>query len=187
MGLCTVRSGLASLALGTVLGCGTRAGSSNEATLLEGRSNSSAASVLEVLDGESRSALARAPFAVLVFPQPWRSTVMSGAEGERWVAVRAEGDGVRLSLHGTDVAHADLSEEEVARIPTPSTRVRGGPAWLTLNEQIRSVAFHEGPVAWSLEVECDRPFEDPRCTGTEFALALAESLVTVQPNRERAR
>jgi hypothetical protein len=136
------------------------------------------------LDARSREALARAPFPVLLFPARLRSQVMT-AEGEPWAAVTATDDGLHLSLHGTDREHPVLRDEEVATLPSPSTMVRGGPAWVTLNEQIRSVAWHEGAVAWSLEVECDRPMDDPRCTEEELVLRLAEALERVEPGDAR--
>jgi hypothetical protein len=132
------------------------------------------------LDAPSREALARAPFPVLLFPARLQSQVIT-AEGEPWAAVTATDEGLHLSLHGTDREHPVLRDEEVATLPSPTTFVRGGPAWVTLNEQIRSVAWHEGAVAWSLEVECDRPMDDPRCTEEDFVLRLAETLERVAP------
>lgn len=132
------------------------------------------------LDAPSREALARAPFPVLLFPARLQSQVIT-AEGEPWAAVTTTDEGLHLSLHGTDREHPVLRDEEVATLPSPTTFVRGGPAWVTLNEQIRSIAWHEGAVAWSLEVECDRPMDDPRCTEEDFVLRLAETLELVEP------
>jgi len=184
------RAATAVATLAVLSGCGTAASDPAQASLAEPRSTSRAqtegstsASVpatVERLDSDSRAALARAAFPVLLFPARWTSQVMS-IEGQRWVAVAAHDDGLHVSLHGSDVAHPDLREDEVANLPTPTTLVRGTPAWITLNEQIRSAAWHEGAVAWSLEVECDRPFEDTRCTQEEFVLALAETLESVDP------
>ncbi len=160
-------------------GCGTAAGT--EPALLESHEERAASSSLvTALDGTSREALARASFPVLLFPARYRSQVIT-AEGEPWAAVNARDDGLHLSLHGTSREHPVLRDEEVANLPTPSTLVRGSPAWITLNEQIRSAAWHEGAIAWSLEVECDRPFEDTRCTEEDFVLRLAESLELVDP------
>jgi len=182
-------SAVATLAV-VLVGCGTAASDPAQASLAEPRSTSPSRSeaspstavpaAVGRLDAESRAALERAAFPVLLFPARWTSQVMS-IEGQRWVAVAAHDDGLHVSLHGSDVAHPDLREDEVANIPTPTTLVRGSPAWITLNEQIRSAAWHEGAVAWSLEVECDRPFEDTRCTEDEFVRALAETLESVDP------
>ena len=179
---------LVSLAL--LGGCATTASDPAQASLAEPGSSSRAQregstrtdlpATLRRLDADSRAALERAAFPVLLFPARWTSQVMS-IEGQRWVAVAAHDDGVHVSLHGSDVAHPDLRDDEVANLPTPTTMVRGSPAWITLNEQIRSAAWHEGAVAWSLEVECDRPFEDTRCTEVEFVLALAQTLESVDP------
>jgi hypothetical protein len=172
---------LAGVCLSIVVGCGSAAGS--EPTLLEAHDEREAprtSSLVTSLDATSHEALARASFPVLLFPARYRSQVIT-AEGEPWAAVNTTDDGLHLSLHGTSREHPVLSDEEVANLPTPRTLVRGGPAWVTLNEQIRSVAWHEGAIAWSLEVECARPFDDTRCTEEDFVLRLAESLERVDP------
>lgn len=164
-----------------VTACGTAAGT--EPALLESHDEREApptSRLVTALDPGSREALARASFPVLLFPARYRSQVIT-AEGEPWAAVNTTDDGVHLSLHGTSREHPVLRDEEVANLPTPTTLVRGSPAWVTLNEQIRSAAWHEGAIAWSLEVECDRPFEDTRCTEEDFVLRLAESLERVDP------
>jgi hypothetical protein len=168
--------------------CGSAEPDATEAHLVQGSAERPAArapgaalgATLGGLDAESREALARVPFPVLLLPARWSPRVMS-VEGQRWVAESAHQDGVHLALHGTDVAHPDLRDEEVANVPTPTTLVRGVPAWITLNEQVRSAAWNEGAVAWSLEVECERPFEDTRCTEDEFVRTLAEALEVVDP------
>ncbi|MBX7196888.1 MAG: hypothetical protein K1X94_32865 [Sandaracinaceae bacterium] len=163
-------------------GCGSTEDAA-ESALLEGHARSQPqprSIALEALDGPSREALARAAFPVLLFPSPHVSTVLS-QEGEPWVAVSTASDGVHLSLHGTSLEHPVLRDEEVANLPTPTTFVRGVPAWLTLNEQIRSAAWHEGAIAWTLEVECDRPMDDTRCTAEDYVMRLAETLELVDP------
>jgi hypothetical protein len=172
-------------ALVLTVGCGSAGQDAAEATLLVGddpapRTTPRASPLREDLDADSRAALARVPFRVLLLPARWSPRVMS-MEGQRWVAQTAHADGIHLSLHGTDVEHPDLREGEVENLPAPSTLVRGSPAWVTLNEQIRAISFHDGAVAWSLEVECDRPLDDTRCTEPGFALALAEQLEAVDP------
>ncbi|GAB4210835.1 MAG: hypothetical protein OHK0013_31950 [Sandaracinaceae bacterium] len=165
------------------VGCGSAGQDAAEATLLassDPQPAARAAAPRDDLDAESRAALARVPFRVLLLPARWSPRVMS-TEGQRWVAQTAHADGIHLSLHGTDVEHPDLRDGEVENLPVPSTLVRGVPAWVTLNEQIRAVSFHDGAVAWSLEVECDRPLDDTRCTEPGFALDLAEQLEAVEP------
>ena len=167
--------------LSILVGCGSAVGS--EPALLkssEQPETPASSSLVTSLDDVSREALARASFPVLLFPARYRSQVIT-AEGEPWAAVNATDDGLHLSLHGTSREHPVLRDEEIANLPTPRTMVRGGPAWVTLNEQIRGASWHEGAIAWSLEVECDRPFEDTRCTEEDFVLRLAESLERVDP------
>ena len=180
--------GVGALAASVVLfACGSTS-DATEGALLEDRrieasptpSETASAEAARRLDARSREALARAPFPVLLFPARLQSQVIT-AEGEPWAAVTATDDGLHLSLHGTDREHPVLRDDEVATLPSPSTFVRGSPAWVTLNEQIRSASWHEGTVAWSLEVECDRPMDDPRCTEEDFVLRLAETLELVEP------
>ncbi len=175
--------GSLSLALSCALaGCGTAGQDPAEATLLEGRAPTASvqSDALEALDASSRAVVQRTPFPVLLLPARWAPQVM-GQEGQRWIAQAAHQDGLHVSLHGSDVSHPDLRDEEVANLATPTTLVRGVPAWVTLNEQIRSVAWNEGRVAWSLEVECDRPFDDARCTEDRFVRTLAETLEAIEP------
>jgi hypothetical protein len=179
--------GLGFAASVAISACGSTS-DATESALLEDRrveasptpSATASSEAARQLDARSREALARAPFPVLLFPARLQSQVIT-AEGEPWAAVTATDDGLHLSLHGTDREHPVLRDEEVATLPSPTTFVRGGPAWVTLNEQIRSAAWHEGAVAWSLEVECDRPMDDPRCTEADFVLRLAETLERVEP------
>jgi len=101
------------------------------------------------------------------------ATVMSD---EHWVAVSAR-DGERtLSIHSTDVSHPAAGNEPA---PPRSARVRGRPATVTENEGIRSIAWEEDDVAYSLDVECARPHEDEACTGEAYVRELAEALVVL--------
>ena len=97
--------------------------------------------------------------------------------GPRFHAVSLRRDELTLSIHASDVVHAP--PEEGAEDSPPQYVVRGTDARLTVNEGIKSVAWSEGGAFYALEVECYRPFEDPRCTDDAFVLAQAESLVEV--------
>ena len=130
------------------------------------------------LPAASAAALASSPVAMLVLPEPYAagSVVTSGPH---WAALSFQGDGVTVSLHATDVSHDVLTAEELARLPAPEASVRGRPARIAVNELIRSVSWDEGPVSYSLEVECARPAEDRRCTEDRFLLELGAQLVEV--------
>ncbi|MCS6857899.1 MAG: hypothetical protein NZM37_09320 [Sandaracinaceae bacterium] len=136
------------------------------------------------LDEASRQALRQLTFPVLLFPSSYRFQVLA-TDGQPWVVVRAEGDGVFAVLHGSVLAYDALDAEERAQLPPPSHVVRGQPARLTTNEGIITIAWTEGGVSWSLDLECARPAVDPRCNDNRFILDLAEQLIRVDPRQSK--
>ena len=131
---------------------------------------------IALLAPEARAALAASPVPMLVLPAD-RARATTILTGERWAALHFRDDALTISLHATDVSHPVVGDDEVAHLPPPPDTVRGRPARVLFNEQIRSVAWEEGPVSYALEVECARPFEDTRCTEPDFVLELADALV----------
>lgn len=136
---------------------------------------------IALLAPEARAALAASPVPMLVLPadRARATTVLTGerSAGERWAALHFRDEALTISLHATDVSHPVVGDDEVAHLPPPPDTVRGRPARVLFNEQIRSVAWEEGPVSYALEVECARPFDDTRCTEPDFVLELADALV----------
>jgi hypothetical protein len=129
---------------------------------------------LEELDGASRQAALSSPVPVLLLPEGWRSTVMSG---RGFYAVSARDGELAVSIHASDVVH-HAGDGMQAPEPREHT-VRGRPARVLVNDGIRSVTWDEGRTSYVVEVECYRALEDPRCTEAAFVVALAESLVEV--------
>lgn len=124
--------------------------------------------------GATRGAQLEGPsFVRLTFRDAPDAIVMGGP---RFHAVSLRRDELTLSIHASDVVHAP-PEEGAEEGPPPQYIVRGAEARMTVNEGIKSVAWREGGAFYALEVECFRPFEDPRCTEDAFVLAQAESLV----------
>ncbi len=131
---------------------------------------------LTLLSPDSRGALEAAPVPMLLLPAEHApSSIVTS--GEHWAALSARSSDLTLSLHATDVAHPVVTDDERVQLPPPEASVRGEPARVTINEQIRSVTWNEGVVSYVLEVECAQPFEDRRCTEPDFALELAQRLV----------
>jgi hypothetical protein len=93
------------------------------------------------------------------------------------VSTRGTGEhaGLTVSVSSSRVAH------RYAGVPAvrPTDSVRGRPAWITQNEGIWSVSFDEHGVSYVVEVECDRPGDDPRCASDAAVRAIAESLAFV--------
>ncbi|UJR79542.1 hypothetical protein [Sandaracinus amylolyticus] len=136
------------------------------------------------LPAGSREELARSPLPMLVLPAAYaaRSTVMAG---ERWCAISYRDEEIAIALEGSNRGHAQLSPEELQGLPAPRASVRGQPARETINEGIRSLAWMEGDVAYSIEIECSRPSSDTRCTESAFLSELASGLVPAHEERSR--
>jgi hypothetical protein len=129
-------------------------------------------SLLDDLAPSSRAAAMASPVPVLLFAGEWsaRSIVTSGAG---FYAISAREGELTLSLHATNVVHHPGDGSHARR----EHEVRGQPALVLVNEGIRSVTWSEGAVSYAVEVECARPFEDPRCTEDLFVLGIANALV----------
>lgn len=128
------------------------------------------------LNVQSRTALERSPVPMLVLPASYANGTLV-MTGERWTALSYRDDQLTISLHVTNYWHEQLEDGEQLYQPTPQTTVRGQPAYQTVNEAIRSLAWNEGESAYALEVECAAPETDTRCTESEFIATLAESLI----------
>lgn len=126
----------------------------------------------ELLRKGSRIAVDRAPVPVLV-PRALASKATVMAE-EHWAAVHIGHDATTITVHATDVAF--LAPELPPAQPTDT--VRGAPAWITENEGIRSAAWTEHGIAYTLEIECARP-DDARCADDTLLRSLANDLVVV--------
>lgn len=123
----------------------------------------------------SREVVRAASVRFLLLPAPYARAAIA-TSGPRWSALSASDGSLTVSLHGTDLTHdAHLGLDEVARA-APTETVRGAAARVLENEGIRSVAWTERGVDWSLEVECYQPDTDPRCTQDAFVLDLAAQL-----------
>jgi hypothetical protein len=135
----------------------------------------------------SREAVERARIEPLFFgtaPDAHAATITSGPH---FYAVSLSREGHSLVLHGVDLVHAEAeaTPPEAAQTGGGETHatVRGRAATILVNEGIRSVAWEEGGTHWSVEVECFRPFDDPRCTQSDYVLAEAAALVSLRGAR----
>lgn len=139
----------------------------------------------QTLSDASRQALSRAPIATLFFGTESDGRRALITAGPHFYAVSLHRAGHTLALHGVDQIHASVEDEDDAEGAPPSSNatVRGRPATVLVNEAIRSVAWEEDGAYWSLEVECDAPFEDARCTEDDYLLAEAEALFVLRGAR----
>lgn len=156
-----------------LVGCATGAPAGHAAPLAR-------ADVRQTLSDQSRDAVARSPVATLFFgTEPdGRAAVITA--GPHFYAVSLRREGHTLALHGVDQVHAEVEDEDgEGAPPTSNATVRGTAALLLVNEGIRSVAWEEEGAYWALEVECERPFDDVRCTDDAYLFAEAEALASL--------
>lgn len=91
--------------------------------------------------------------------------------GEHWYTVDLKGPGHSLVMQGTraafkhDLGLTDEQRESVANFTV--YRSHG----------IATLAFNHFGVAYAIDVECDQPFKDARCTRDDYLLEIAENLV----------
>jgi len=130
---------------------------------------------------EMRVRLAAAPVRVL-FPRDRQLAEKAIVTvGDNWYALSIPLGDHSLFLQGTDASAAEPAPPDVPARPRPH-RVRGVPARILVNEQIRSVAWAEQGVEYALEVECERAFDDARCTESAYLIGNAEALVALAPS-----
>jgi hypothetical protein len=135
--------------------------------------------VLAKLSSAARAAVELAPVPALVpalsgLVEP---AVVIAKPNFYAVSTRGMGDhaGLTVSVSSSRVSH----RYEGVPAARPTDSVRGRPAWLTQNEGIWSASFEEHGVSYVVEVECDRPGDDPRCASDATLRAIAESLAFV--------
>jgi len=133
----------------------------------------------------SRQALSRTPITPLFFGTEPDGHAATLTAGPHFYAASLRREGHTLALHGVDQIHVTIEDESDAEgsPPTSNDTVRGVPALILVNEGIRSVAWEENGAYWSLEVECQRPFDDVRCTEDGYLLDEAEALIDLRSGR----
>lgn len=134
------------------------------------------APAVAALGQESQASLRRSPVPMYVLPTEYAAGTLV-MDGEQWSAVSFHDDQLTISLHATATWHDQVGDDELATIGEPNARVGTHPAWETINEGIRALAWNEGEVAYVLDVECSQPEQDARCTEGTFLTALAARLV----------
>jgi hypothetical protein len=128
---------------------------------------------VSTLSAEARAAIAGVTLPVLL---PRDAALLAGAvitRGPTWYAASLHPSGHHVSIHGTklEVHHPAL----VDSIPE-ERRPRPGQTTLSRTHGIVSVAFQAFGASYTLDVECDAPESDVRCTEDAYALALVEGL-----------
>lgn len=126
----------------------------------------------EALAPASRAELTQTPVRWLLPPSPAMLAHTTLIAGPVYAAASITLDGHTIAIHATN-AHMDPPGNTAF---AHDDRVRGVGASFTENEAIRVVTWFEQGVSYSVDIECDAPLTDVRCTGTDYARAVAESL-----------
>lgn len=128
---------------------------------------------LAALPGEARRSIGASRLPILLPEDPalLASTIVTS--GAHFVAWSAEGDGLHISLHGTDYRWRVGTD---AAPPPGTDQVRGRLAVVSENEGIQTATWDEDGLAWALDVECEQVYDDARCTEQSYVRALAETL-----------
>ncbi len=123
-----------------------------------------------VLPGALRATLTTSPVPALVPRDKVPLERAKAMRGASWYAVHISLDGHVVSVSGN---HAEVF------VPGVSDRVTPRPDFDLLVSRSRGVAtatFKAFGASYAVEVECERPFEDPRCTRDEYVRALVSDL-----------
>lgn len=126
----------------------------------------------QLLPLEQREKLAEITVPVLAFDDAGLLANALLTHHVNWYALATEtGDGVDLHLRGTRNAYVypDMEVPEAARAAAKNYT-------LTRTHAVVTVSWRSFDVSYSLDVECAKPLEDPRCTQDQFALKVVEDL-----------
>lgn len=123
-----------------------------------------------LMSAANRERLAKSPVPALVPERPELLESAAVTSGEHWYAVAMSGGEHNVHVTGTrlvfDSPTVGADEEAMA----------GGDFRITRNHGIVTLSFEAHGVAYSLDVECERPLDDERCTDNDYAVSLAESM-----------
>lgn len=90
--------------------------------------------------------------------------------GDAWYAASMSGDDHTVAINGTHRSHsaprAGGAKEEDHRRPEGHT--------LSRTHGIVTLTFEEFGVAYAIDVECERPLENPLCVDDDYVISLAE-------------
>ncbi len=129
------------------------------------------------LNADQRAVLTRTEARVLLpaTARLLKAAILTGDKAWYTASIR-DGDAT-ITLEGTRQAfdHPEIRKEFPAAPPT-----RKAPR-IGHNELVIEAAFIEDGTSYSLEVECEQPDKNPRCTEDTYVRRLALDLVRVRP------
>jgi len=125
------------------------------------------------LSEEARAAVEAATLPVLL---PRDAALLAGAVitgGPTWYAASLHPSGHHITINGRRVA---VHQPALAADIPEDRRRQPGETSLSRAHGIVTVAFDAFGVSYSLEVECEAPTTDERCTGDEYGPSLVRGL-----------
>jgi hypothetical protein len=128
-----------------------------------------------LLPAPARDALAAVPIPALLPPHAELLSSAVVTTGPAWYGAHLPLDGATVYIQGTLATH-----------PTPpgvaATPPDAAPS-LTRSHGIVTSSFRAFGVAYTVHVECERPFEDPRCVDDGFIEGLVNGLAVAGGRR----
>jgi hypothetical protein len=122
------------------------------------------------LPAQERAKLASISLPVLL---PADASLLGRAvlsHGSGWYAASLHGDRHHIALHGTHLAvhHPELRAElEGVELP---------PVRIARTHGIVTASFEAFGASYAVDVECDAPMSDPRCTDDEYVRTVVDGL-----------
>lgn len=130
---------------------------------------------------EGRARIAKTPLPVLAPAEPFDDLVFVGEDAFYSVnghrdATLPSGETSRLTVTVHAARRLHVHDDSPADVPTVPLRKTRGLS--TVNEDIVTVTWIEGGVAYSVDAECSN-VADARCQGDQYVRALTDGLVFV--------
>ncbi len=125
------------------------------------------------LSEDARVAVESAPLPVLLPRDPALLTGAVITRGPTWYAASLHPAGHHITIHGRTLA---VHQPALAAEVPEDRRRQPGETSLTRTDGIVNVAFEAFGVSYMLDVECEAPATDTRCTEDDYAESLVRDL-----------
>ena len=131
------------------------------------------ASAPDALNSTQRDAIASTTLPVLLPSDPLMLSSAAFTTGDLWYSAAMRTTGAHTFIMGSrgefpvDLGLTEAQKQQLSNFTVYRTH------------QIVTLSFRMYGAAYRIDVECDKPMDDPRCTQDDYVLELAEGLVMV--------